>query len=504
MMHNIVVAINSLWENELERQEQALHELGVSYKLIKKDVLPGNENPVLYIRSPIAFTAQEINTISEQASQSAGVACWMAQLNNGVFLPDPVAIYGPSGMVGEILKIKSRLRRKEGIIDYLKSVYRRIRPLLPRSFERSLLKTYLKESHTEQPELLGEGSFMHLPNVYLERLFCDHIKEIYPFPKSLQVVITNQCNLSCRMCPYHSKNYGALFKTDYFGHSLFMAEEIFRRVAIEAGHWKTQLRFGNIEEPFIHQKLESFAEEAAKRGVPSMHISTNGTLFRREKLMRLLRAGVNDWQVSINALSDESYRRICGEKFSYRKVVDHVRLLIELKSKYFSKVNIRVSAIKGLLNDEEVERFIDFWRAEGADQATIYVLSDEDGKANETFLPRTEINEAKRRPCLSAWKEAYILPGGEVGVCCKTVMDLCKLPLGVLSLGQIKNGFTIQDIWLGDPFQELRRSLVGKGPFSYKPCDHCSIWAAFDTKFETTSQGDFVEMNPWMKIITYF
>jgi len=339
--------------------------------------------------------------------------------------------------------------------------------------EQIYLKINIDDSCEDEQSNKKSNSFI-LSKSFLKHLFVDYVNEVFPAPKTFQLSISNKCDIACVMCPYHSKKIKKLHNTDYFSNAQFMTLFAFKKIARYAAKWNINVRFGNIDEPFIHPKLDLFAEYAAKLGVKHMHISTNGTL-------------ISDTDV-----------------FSYQEIVNNVKKLISLRGKYLSRAKIRISTIRDILTESEIEEFIKFWKDNGADEVTIYVLSDymKKNENSKYYLPIEEINHLQRKPCISAWNEMYFMPDGEVGVCCRSVGYLSAIKMKEISFGSIIDE-DIGKIWTNKKFQLLRNSLIDNENFSYKPCEDCTLWAYFNKKEFFTKEGDFVELTPWMKKITF-
>lgn len=500
-MVKIVIDFSSFVSKQ-ERLKQINNLNGLNYVVLDNYLRREQDfdEKILLISSPIALNNDELEFL---LNGNQKLTLFSALLNDIIGWQTPVAYYGNSVEVLDIYFSFKRTNYIEKKIKFLKNIYQNISKFIPDKLDSKIREIYRKKFLIKDSKVSFSDNARHanMPTSYLERLFCDFIEYISPFPESFQVIITNVCNISCHMCPYHSKNNRNLFKTDYFRKPKFMSIETFNLIAQEIGKYKKSLRFGNIEEPFMHPTLIQFVEIASKYGVPSMHISTNGTLLTKEKITRLIEAGVDDWQISINAISPESYQRISCSNFNYFSVVNNVRELLEQRSKISRKIIVRVSTILGVLNEEEIDKFINFWKKEGIDQITIYALSNyEMGTFREEsnyFLP---IDTFQRKPCISPWYEMYILPYGEIGVCCNTVTHLSKVKTENLILGIVSNETSLKTVWLNERFQNLRRSLIRNNSFSYFPCKECLLWASYKLEKEYTKEGVFVITNPWMKI----
>jgi MoaA/NifB/PqqE/SkfB family radical SAM enzyme len=294
----------------------------------------------------------------------------------------------------------------------------------------------------------------------------------------VSVVVSNACNLHCVMCPYHSRRIRPTHRTDFFLEPRLMTWEIMERIAAECGSMRVPVKIGNVEEPLLHPRIVGFVGQCRRRGVPSVHVTTNGTLLTPQLSQRLLEAGLSSAYISLDAAESDTYRRIRHEDLD--RVERNVRAFLAARrsGRFACRVMLSLVRNDGVSQEEQAD-FVARWLPE-ADGVILYDLARyEDGSSRFDSVhevARSRIRQSGRRwPCLNPWQEVYLLPDGRVYYCCETVSKLAfeHLP----SMGRYPRE-SIETIWHGEAFRALRRDLI-LGEFQRWPaCERCGIWMA--------------------------
>lgn len=144
----------------------------------------------------------------------------------------------------------------------------------------------------------------------------------YHQPPNLQVNVSSQCNLTCRMCPYLAVHQDT-------NHLKFMTREAFIRL-LPVIRQIGAVHLSGAGEPFFNPLLFDFIEQV-RREAPrvTIDLTTNGSLLTEERARKLVELGVHKVHVSFDGLptSVEKIRvRINGER-----VIDNIRRLTALK-----------------------------------------------------------------------------------------------------------------------------------------------------------------------------
>ncbi len=125
----------------------------------------------------------------------------------------------------------------------------------------------------------------------------------------LRLSLTDRCNLKCMYCVTEDEQSGCLSKLSQ--EELLSYEELLRvvRVAVGMGISKLRLTGG---EPLVRKNVMRFIDQLAE--IDNLHdirITTNGVLLEKNA-ERLMAAGVNKINISLDTLKPELFARITG------------------------------------------------------------------------------------------------------------------------------------------------------------------------------------------------
>jgi MoaA/NifB/PqqE/SkfB family radical SAM enzyme len=128
-----------------------------------------------------------------------------------------------------------------------------------------------------------------------------------------QIEPTTRCNFTCGFCAGRSMRQGDL------GWDTF---ERFLAVNPDLKYVELQ----GEGEPLMHPRFFDMVAACRARGI-RVSLITNGSMFTREKVDRLIEEAVGSVHISLESPDEDEFRAIRGGKFS--KVVEGIRLLIQ-------------------------------------------------------------------------------------------------------------------------------------------------------------------------------
>ncbi|MCA6596326.1 MAG: radical SAM protein [Pseudanabaena sp. M046S1SP1A06QC] len=352
--------------------------------------------------------------------------------------------------------------------------------IFSKSFWKNLAKKILLRKVTSDPSFCIDLDTVSLiedislaEQVYY---FVDNIDAIAQIPTQVSVILGNTCNLSCVMCPYHSPTIKPTHTTDFFKGKNWMSWETMEKIANECGDDKIPVKIGNIEEPLLYPKVIDFISLCREKGVPSVHITTNGLLLDEEKSKALLMAGLTSIFVSIDAADSITYDRVRGANLN--QVESNLYNFLRLREQMGIDCRVMTSFVRnhGVTEDEE-KKFLEKW-LKPTDGVIFYNLAEyENGNTRFTkindFVNSFMEQASGRWACLNPWQEIYILPDNRVYYCCETVSKLAFDEIE--SIGDYRNQ-TIREIWKGKLFSHLRKDLVLNNLNNRVDCNNCGIW----------------------------
>ncbi|BAY23373.1 radical SAM domain-containing protein [Calothrix sp. NIES-2100] len=300
-------------------------------------------------------------------------------------------------------------------------------------------------------------------------------------PSYVRVIVGNTCNLKCVMCPYHSAELKPTHSTDFFKAKKAMSWEMMQKLAKECGEAKISILIGSIEEPILHPQLVEFIQLCRQQGVPRVHITTNGQLLDQTCSQALLEAGLTSIDISIDAATSDTYRKVRGADFN--RVISNVLNFINLQEQLNIDCEIRTSFVRNKdVTIEEEQQFREYWLSK---INSIFILNLAEYKENnmrlETMNQTGNITlqyyrqkAGGRWPCLFPFTEITVLPDGKIYYCIETLFRL-GFENNIENLGNY-NEQTLESIWCGDLFNKLRQDLILNQLENRHICKNCDTW----------------------------
>lgn len=301
------------------------------------------------------------------------------------------------------------------------------------------------------------------------------------FPSQIGVDATEICNLACIHCPHPS------FKTTehYAGRSL--DEDLHAKMVEEVrvhGKGSTQyIRYTSNGEPLVHPAIYDMLELAVRRSGVVITLTTNGTLLNEKRVERLLATGVHIVDVSLDALTPETYARI---RVNGNLEVTRGNVLRLLERSRGGSTKVVVSYVEQPDNVGETKEFESYWKGQGAHYVVIRRMHSFSGAVpglGDRF--REEAAREPRRPCLYPWERIILNPRGQLTFC----------PLDWVHgsvIGDYRDT-TIKEAWQGDFFRRLRAAHLSNNYSNHAFCGQCPDWRSTRWPAQGRSYANMIE-----------
>jgi MoaA/NifB/PqqE/SkfB family radical SAM enzyme len=280
-----------------------------------------------------------------------------------------------------------------------------------------------------------------------------------PFPRRINVEVTNHCNQRCPLCPRQA-----------FTRPLgFMEPALFERVARECATHGTRLWLHFLGEPLLHRDLVRMIRTAKDAGVTEVGLSTNAVSLRGTLGDALLDSGLDRLECSMDADDPETYLAMRGRDH-FARVSENVRgFLARKRALGRARPITSIQFMRTPAVIAHLERMVGAWRPFlGPDD---FVMTIEPA----TFAGAIDVPApvpAERRPCAWLFSSLMILQDGTVTMC-GADWD-AHAPLGNVRTA------TIAEIWDG-PELGRRRRAHADGRFDAVPvCGGCGDWQLAD------------------------
>ncbi|WP_281763745.1 radical SAM protein [Neptunitalea lumnitzerae] len=140
------------------------------------------------------------------------------------------------------------------------------------------------------------------------------------------------CNLRCKMCYFTDKDYVKKLKGQ-------LTDEEVQRIASQIFGRALKLQIGCGTEPTLYKKLPELVALGKQYEVPYISITTNANLLTLEKAEELLKAGLDEFTVSLHGVTKHTYEDFMG-RGDYEKFCNAMQAFAALRSKYNFKVRV--------------------------------------------------------------------------------------------------------------------------------------------------------------------
>jgi pyruvate-formate lyase-activating enzyme len=280
------------------------------------------------------------------------------------------------------------------------------------------------------------------------------------FPMMVVLSFIYVCNAGCPNCPYNNSDIRSKYSD-----CLYMPEELFKKTADECGPHGSLLRLSGGGEPMLHPQAVHLMEYAKAKGC-KVGLITNGSRFTEDNLHRLLAAGVDAIEFSVDAGDEETYAEV-RPRLDWKRLNESVLLARRLRDSMRSPTRLICSVIN--------QRGVDVAAAETYWQNIIDKVQirkfltwgyNKKLSADETpYLPPED-----RLPCPWLFERINIDTRGDVTLCGEDIAFAERF-------ANIRGGgATIADVWLGSHFSALRKKHLERKGHEIPICSQCPDW----------------------------
>lgn len=183
-------------------------------------------------------------------------------------------------------------------------------------------------------------------------------EETRVFPKMVVIVTCYPCNAFCPHCPYTPTN-SKIRMEERARQFPYMPWDVFKAIADETGKHKAILRFSGAGEPMVHKQCVDYMEYAKSVGC-EVGLITNGSLMTEEKARRILDAGVEMIEFSMDAADTQTYD-IVRKGLKFEKTLAYLKRTVELRDALKAKTRIIVSVVDQKIVHDQIDDIVAFY-----------------------------------------------------------------------------------------------------------------------------------------------
>lgn len=272
-------------------------------------------------------------------------------------------------------------------------------------------------------------------------------KEELPFPRMLDLELTNRCNMQCVMCPTGNGSVKRK-KGD-------MTVELAERVLDEASEHGTPIRFIRWGEPMLSPHFHEIVVETKMRGL-ICHINTNGKLLDEDTINFIIHTGIESIKFSFQGVTKRGYENFRNSS-GFHKLLDKIKRLHHRREELGAETPfIQIGTTITTEPDYLVQQFR---MAVDSYTDAVYVGKTQDlQQKTPSNVPYCE--------CPEVFDKLSINYDGSVTACCGDY-DNYMIVGNVLEKPLI-------DIWNDKPLADIRKKLLMYRHNHYFLCSRCA------------------------------
>jgi radical SAM protein with 4Fe4S-binding SPASM domain len=197
--------------------------------------------------------------------------------------------------------------------------------------------------------------------IYHPKRVADWLKTGDCFPLYVEIGLTNRCNHRCIFCAL-----------DWFDKKpIDMDTEVMKRALREMAECGVRsVMFAGEGEPLMHKDISEIVTFAKLQGL-DVAITTNGALFNREKLEKIL-PSLSWVRFSVDAGTPLTYKNVhCGGSKDFERVLANIREAVAIKQRDNLPVVIGIQFLLIPDNLDDLLPFITIFKEIGVDNVQI-------------------------------------------------------------------------------------------------------------------------------------
>lgn len=288
-------------------------------------------------------------------------------------------------------------------------------------------------------------------------------------PLVLMVDPTNACNLKCNFCYMSDPNIKKIKKFNVLKISEFEkiiedCEEFDEKVKV--------LRLYKNGDPLLNKNLHYFIKIAKKsKKIEKIDMTTNGILFNKNNIEKIIDAGIDKINISINGLSNSDYLKNTSTSINYKNLLENIRYLYKIKKN--TLVNIKTMNIILLSDDNKKKFFNDF--NEICDEIFIENFQDNWPGFKQDEHDVSKIKKTHHDDIIDYEKTVCPFPFYMMVVNSDMTVSLCNQDWKNESImGSLKKE-SLKQIWLGENLNQIRYAHLKNGYKCIDICGKCSV-----------------------------
>ena len=288
-------------------------------------------------------------------------------------------------------------------------------------------------------------------------------------PLNIEIESTYHCNLRCPYCPRTADPDSK--------HHKHMNLDVWDAIVEQIKNSDTKAMMMDHEgEALLNPRLMSMISEARDAGVIDIWLHSNANLLTPKKSKELIEAGIDKLNISIDAVTEETYSKVRPGGKLYR-VEENLRNFLEIKKEMNRPdIRVRVSFVYCEMNAHERDEFIEKWR-EHVNVVAVQSMIDMSVFENPIkYLHQKEPlisdkNYLGNFTCDNVWTVPVIDTDGFLAACGMPIRPSTRDDLVIGNILETP----LNELWHSDKLNELRKSHKRHDFECQKTCEACAL-----------------------------
>ena len=280
-------------------------------------------------------------------------------------------------------------------------------------------------------------------------------------PTTLNVEVTNICNLDCIMCPAHHIKR----KKGYLDLELYQQ---FLDEAIELGI--QQVGLFSTGESVLHHQFPDFVRVTVDKGLYT-YLDVNGNYFRKGQIEEIIDAGLSSMKFSIDAHNATIYDQI-RQGGNFEKVIANLIKVDKYRKKTDSPMRLFTLYIISAINEHYIDDFKKLVAPYVDEIEFSLILNQAEQINNSTELQSSRLKHLIKQNtspilCPNPWKRLNLSWDGYLSACC---IDFeMQLNYGRYEPGNLK------ELWNNTKINQIRKEMLTRHFATSSICKNCDM-----------------------------
>ena len=182
------------------------------------------------------------------------------------------------------------------------------------------------------------------------------LQDVLPLktPFSMLIEPSDKCNFRCKFCPTSDLKLMQATEGRNYGNMNF---DLYKKVIDDIAEFEDNLKIVHLYnqgEPLLNPYFSNMVEYAkSKKYINKVATTSNAYLLNKELSLRIIQAGLDRIQISIEGINEEQYFNISNVKIDFNKLVDNIEFFYKNKK----ECDIFIKIVGNNLNEQEKNKF---------------------------------------------------------------------------------------------------------------------------------------------------